>query len=122
MATVWRVSDMPPSHAVIALAEVALLDPGARTATVAHLGDGNLHFSVLPTRGDTALATAITEAVERIVASLGGSFSAEHGIGLSKLASMRRRKDQVALDMMRAVKRTFDPQNILNPGKTLPPA
>ena len=53
---------------------------------------------------------------------LGGSFSAEHGIGLSKLSSMRRRKDPVALDMMRAVKAAFDPQGILNPGKTIPAA
>ncbi len=105
-----------------ALAVTERIDPGAGTNTVAHLGDGNLHYTIFPTRKDAALDEALTEAVEGIVADLGGSFSAEHGIGLSKLPSMRRRKDQVALDMMRAVKSAFDPNGILNPGKTLPDA
>ncbi len=103
-----------------ALAAVARIDPGAGTVTVGHLGDGNLHFTIFPSRGDPALDETLTEAVEDIVADLGGSFSAEHGIGLSKLAAMRRRKDPVALEMMRAVKAAFDPKGILNPGKTVP--
>ncbi|MCB2117234.1 MAG: FAD-binding oxidoreductase [Rhodobacteraceae bacterium] len=114
--------DRVDSFLARALAEVAQLDPGAATNTVAHLGDGNLHFTIFPTREDTGLDEALTEAVEGIVQDLGGSFSAEHGIGLSKLSSMRRRKDPVALDMMRAVKAAFDPQGILNPGKTIPAA
>lgn len=105
-----------------AVAATARIDPAAATNTVAHLGDGNLHFTVFPTRLDHSLDEALTEAVEGIVADLGGSFSAEHGIGVSKLSSMRRRKDPVALDMMRAVKAAFDPKGILNPGKTLPDA
>ncbi|SPH24878.1 putative FAD-linked oxidoreductase [Defluviimonas aquaemixtae] len=105
-----------------ALAAVARLDRGAETNTVGHLGDGNLHFTIFPSRTDSTLDEALTEAVEDIVADLGGSFSAEHGIGLAKLSSMRRRKDPVALDMMRAVKAAFDPLNILNPGKTVPDA
>ncbi|MDW4548375.1 FAD-binding oxidoreductase [Defluviimonas sp. D31] len=96
------------------------LAPGAVTNTVGHLGDGNIHLAIFPGREDSALDDRITEAVEDIVADLGGSFSAEHGIGLSKLGSMRRRKDPVALDMMRAVKAAFDPKGILNPGKTVP--
>lgn len=96
------------------------LAPGAVTNTVGHLGDGNIHLAIFPGREDAALDDRITEAVEDIVADLGGSFSAEHGIGLSKLGSMRRRKDPVALDMMRAVKTAFDPKGILNPGKTVP--
>jgi len=63
---------------------------------------------------------ALTEAVEDVVQELGGSFSAEHGIGVSKLETMRRRKDPVALEAMRAVKRALDPENILNPGKVIP--
>ena len=77
------------------------LDPGAADLTVAHLGDGNLHFTVYPTRDDTTLDDAVMEAVEDVVQDLGGSFSAEHGVGLSKRASMARRKDPVALDVMR---------------------
>ena len=96
------------------------LDAGADTISVAHLGDGNVHFSVYPTRDDPALYDAVVEAVEDIVADLGGSFSAEHGVGLSKLNSMARRKDPVALDVMRAVKAALDPEGLMNPGKVIP--
>lgn len=100
---------------------LAELDAGARDCTVSHLGDGNIHYAVWPSTDDKAVHTAITEAVEDVTLALGGSFSAEHGIGLSKLGSMARRKDPVALDMMRVVKAGFDPKGILNPGKMLPP-
>jgi FAD/FMN-containing dehydrogenase len=63
---------------------------------------------------------ALVEAVEDVVQELGGSFSAEHGIGVSKLETMKRRKDPVALDAMRAIKAALDPNNILNPGKVIP--
>ncbi len=103
-----------------AVRQLQVLDPGAGTLTVAHLGDGNLHYSVLPTSGDTALKERIVEGIEDIVADLQGSFSAEHGIGLSKIGSMKRRKDPVALAVMRAVKAALDPKGILNPGKVIP--
>ncbi len=96
------------------------LDPGAETISVAHLGDGNIHYAVYPTRDDPAHLDAIRGMVEDVVAELGGSFSAEHGIGLSKLATMARRKDRAALGMMRAIKAAVDPLNIMNPGKLLP--
>lgn len=99
---------------------IAALDPAANDGCVAHLGDGNIHFSVYPSRDDAGLNDAITQAVEDVVQTLGGSFSAEHGIGLSKLASMARRKDPVALDVMRAVKAALDPRGIMNPGKVIP--
>ncbi|MCB2128681.1 MAG: FAD-binding oxidoreductase [Rhodobacteraceae bacterium] len=105
---------------VQAEAETARLDPGAYTNTVGHLGDGNIHLAVFTTRADPDLADAITTAVEDVVRRLDGSFSAEHGIGLSKLGSMRRRKDPVALDVMRRIKAALDPLAILNPGKTVP--
>ncbi len=60
--------------------------------------------------------------VEGVVVSLGGSFSAEHGIGLSKLPTMTRRKDPVALDVMRAIKAALDPDDRMNPGKVIPHA
>lgn len=102
------------------IARLEALDPGARTITVAHLGDGNLHFTAYPTRDDKVLKDQVLEAIEDVVADLGGSFSAEHGVGLSKLPSMKRRKDPVALDVMRAVKQALDPQNRMNPGKVIP--
>jgi FAD/FMN-containing dehydrogenase len=103
-----------------ALRRLDALDPGARTLTVAHLGDGNLHFTAYPTRDDAALKDKVMETVEDVVAELGGSFSAEHGVGLSKLNSMARRKDPVALDVMRALKQALDPDNRMNPGKVIP--
>ncbi|WP_343116593.1 FAD-binding oxidoreductase [Ostreiculturibacter nitratireducens] len=101
-------------------ARLAALDPKAEDMVVAHLGDGNIHYTAYPSSNDPAKHDAIREAVEDVTAELGGSFSAEHGIGLSKLSSMRRRKDPVALSTMRAIKTALDPKNILNPGKTLP--
>ena len=96
------------------------MDPGARTLTVAHMGDGNLHFAAYPTRDDERLKDRVREMVEDIVQDLGGSFSAEHGVGLSKLPSMRRRKDPVALDVMRSIKAALDPEGRMNPGKVIP--
>lgn len=96
------------------------LDPGAEELVVGHLGDGNIHYTSFPTRNDPALSEAIRERIEDVVADLGGSFSAEHGIGQSKLGTMRRRKDPVALDTMRALKAALDPKGLLNPGKVIP--
>ena len=97
------------------------LDAGAETLAVAHLGDGNIHFTVFPTNDSAMLYDRVVEAVEDEVQALAGSFSAEHGVGLSKLASMQRRKDPVALEVMRAVKAALDPENRMNPGKVIPP-
>lgn len=96
------------------------VDPAARPIIVSHLGDGNIHYTVWPGSQDPEVQDAIMEATEDEVLKLGGSFSAEHGIGTSKLPSMRRRKDPVALQAMKAIKAALDPNNILNPGKLLP--
>ncbi len=96
------------------------LDPGAEDICVAHLGDGNVHYTVFPSRDDPALSDQVVEAVEDEVQALRGSFSAEHGVGLSKRPSMARRKDPVALDVMRSLKAALDPENRMNPGKIIP--
>ncbi len=98
------------------------LDPGATELVVAHLGDGNIHYSAYPTHDDKTLNDQIKEMVEDEVNKLSGSFSAEHGVGQSKLKTMTRRKDATALNTMRAIKSALDPNNILNPGKTIPPS
>ena len=103
-----------------ASARVAEIVPGARNVSVAHLGDGNVHYTLLSPRIDAAAKERIAEDVEDVVQSLGGSFSAEHGIGTHKLGSMSRRKDKVALEIMRAVKAALDPLGIMNPGKVVP--
>ncbi len=101
-------------------ARLPALDPGAETLSVAHLGDGNIHFTVFSSDDSAELYDKVVEAVEDEVQALGGSFSAEHGVGLSKLASMKRRKDPVALEVMRAVKAALDPEARMNPGKVIP--
>jgi FAD/FMN-containing dehydrogenase len=98
--------------------------PGARLVAFGHLGDGNIHCNVSqPVGAEKAVFLArwgeINELVHAIVADHHGSISAEHGIGRLKRALLPRVKDPVALEVMRALKRTLDPQGILNPGKVL---
>ena len=101
-------------------AKVVEADNDAEPFYIAHLGDGNVHYSVYPSKDDSILNDEIVEIIEGVVERLGGSFSAEHGVGLSKLNTMKRRKDPVALDMMRKIKGVLDPNGILNPGKLIP--
>ncbi|UWQ14810.1 FAD-binding oxidoreductase [Aliiroseovarius sp. M344] len=98
--------------------ELSAIDPDAEVIEVAHLGDGNIHYAVFPS--DASFVTPIMERVEDVTIEMGGSFSAEHGIGLSKLPSMQRRKDPVALTVMKQIKQALDPKEIMNPGKVLP--
>jgi FAD/FMN-containing dehydrogenase len=105
-------------------AAVAALIPGGRPVPFGHLGDGNIHYNVTqPIAADTASFLArwddMNAAVHAVVTRLGGSISAEHGIGLLKRKLLPQVKDAVALDLMRSLKRTLDPNNILNPGKVL---
>jgi FAD/FMN-containing dehydrogenase len=98
--------------------------PGARVVAFGHLGDGNIHFNVSqPIGADKAAFLArwheINDVVHGIVATYGGSVSAEHGIGRLKRDLLPKVKDPVALDVMRALKRTLDPKGLLNPGKVL---
>jgi len=105
---------------------LAPIVPGMRNTIVSHLGDGNIHYGVLPENNREgivpALKTQVMEAVEDLVTELNGSFSAEHGIGTSKRPSMARQKDPVALAAMRVIKAALDPKGIMNPGKVLPDA
>lgn len=101
-------------------ARVQEIDPDGQEFYISHLGDGNLHYTFYPSDTSGVFKEPITEAIEDVVLALNGSFSAEHGIGLSKRNSMARRKDPVALEMMRAIKSAFDPANLMNPGKVYP--
>lgn len=101
--------------------------PDCRPNIFGHVGDGNLHINIRPPQGqsmaDLALRKAdITADVEALAVSLGGSFSAEHGIGQFRLAGMAAHKSQVALELMHAIKHALDPASLLNPGKTIPDA
>jgi len=112
--------------AFLAAAEAALSAalPGLRFVTFGHLGDGNLHYNLAAPDGVVAEAFLVhTAAANRIVHDLvarhGGSISAEHGIGQQKREELVRYRSAVELDLMRAIKRAFDPGALLNPGKVL---
>ncbi len=96
------------------------LDPDVTEIVVSHLGDGNIHHTAYPRRNTPEVMKQMVEVVEDCVQDVRGSFSAEHGVGVSKLATMKRRKDPVALDVMRAIKQALDPNGIMNPGKVIP--
>ena len=96
------------------------IDPNGEELYISHLGDGNLHYNFYPSDTSGALKEPIIKVIEDVVLGLNGSFSAEHGIGLSKKNSMLRRKDPIALEMMSAIKTAFDPKNLMNPGKVYP--
>ncbi|MCC5964377.1 MAG: FAD-binding oxidoreductase [Rhodobacteraceae bacterium] len=90
-----------------------------------HLGDGNLHYNVFPVPGRSRAdhegeRDAIKTCVHDLVHRLGGSVSAEHGVGRLKTGDLARYGDPVKLEMMRAVKTALDPRGILNPGAVLP--
>lgn len=115
------VSDMPRFMAE-AGAIIEAEWPGARVFAFGHLGDGNVHFNVKtaepgPREALMAKRKAISARVYDIVASFGGSISAEHGIGTSKAATLARLGDPAKLAAMRAVKAALDPLGIMNPGK-----
>ena len=98
--------------------------PGARVVAFGHLGDGNIHFNVSQPIGGDGQAfldrwDAMNEIVHGIVARLGGSYSAEHGIGQLKRGLLARWKDPVSLAVMRQIKAALDPNGVMNPGKVL---
>lgn len=98
--------------------------PGARPVPFGHYGDGNIHYNVSqPVDADKQAFLDrwydVNEAVHAIVTELNGSISAEHGIGRMKKDLLPGVKSAVELDMMRAIKKTLDPNGILNPGKLL---
>ena len=109
-----------PSFLKQITARVQEIDPQGQEFYLSHLGDGNLHYTFYPSDTSGRYKETVTEAIEDVVLGLQGSFSAEHGIGLSKRNSMARRKDPVALEMMRAIKAALDPKNLMNPGKIYP--
>jgi len=113
-----------PDFIAEASAALEAVIPGCRPLPFGHVGDGNIHFNVTQPQGaDTAAFLArwgeVNALVHGIVAKFGGSISAEHGIGKLKRNLLPAVKDPVAMQMMRTLKATFDPNGILNPGKVL---
>jgi FAD/FMN-containing dehydrogenase len=98
--------------------------PGCIPAPFGHVGDGNIHLNVLPPGGMDAAEFQqrwpdIIAAIAAVALALGGTVSAEHGIGLVKRAALRRMLSPVEHDLMRALKALLDPQSVLNPEKVI---
>jgi FAD/FMN-containing dehydrogenase len=113
-----------PRFIVEASALVRAIVPSGRIVSYGHMGDGNLHFNVSrPKDGSDEeflrLVPRINHAVHDLIAQYGGSISAEHGIGQLKREELLRYKSPVAIELMRSIKRAFDPNGIMNPGKVL---
>ncbi len=110
----------------MAEAEKAVLAamPGARICAFGHLGDGNIHYNISqPVGADKAEFLArwreINKIVHGIVLEKGGSISAEHGIGQLKRDELAAIRPAIEIDLMRRIKRAFDPAGIMNPGKVV---
>lgn len=108
-----------------ATAACRALLPGVRVCPFGHVGDGNIHFNLVQPEGMDPAAflregEAMTDAIHDVVHALGGSFSAEHGVGQLKTEMMESWRGGAELALMRRIKAAFDPDGRLNPGKVIP--
>jgi FAD/FMN-containing dehydrogenase len=115
------VSRIPRLVAQVTEAVTALC-PGIRPVPFGHVGDGNLHFNFSQPPGMSpatfmARDDDLHRAVHDITVQLGGSISAEHGIGVAKREEIRRYKSPLEVELMRRIKVALDPRGIMNPGK-----
>jgi FAD/FMN-containing dehydrogenase len=92
---------------------VATVDPAAHTVLFGHVGDGNFHVNVLGPAPDD---DAVDDAILGLVVEMGGSVSAEHGIGVAKTRWLELNRGRADVEAMRAIKRALDPRGLLNPG------
>ena len=98
--------------------------PDARLCTFGHMGDGNMHYNISqPTGTDKAeflsYQPQINNFIHDLIISMNGSVAAEHGVGQLKRDLLARTKDPVEFELMRSIKQTLDPDNIMNPGKVI---
>jgi FAD/FMN-containing dehydrogenase len=107
-----------PAFLAEANAAAAAMCPGVRIVAFGHMGDGNFHYTLMqPSRSDAERfpGLALAERVNIIATDMGGSISAEHGIGTARVADLARFKSPESLTLMRAIKRAIDPLNVMNP-------
>jgi FAD/FMN-containing dehydrogenase len=128
-ASIKNDVSVPVSQVPVLLREAAAAceaaEPGIRVAPFGHLGDGNIHLNLIQPEGADpaaflARADALMHVVGEVVRGLGGSFSAEHGVGRLKTGLMEEWRGGVELRMMRGIKAVLDPAGIFNPGVIFP--
>ncbi len=110
------IADMP-RFVDAALANLKEAAPDATALFYGHAGDGNLHANVSNGKMDESIKRTFDTAIYRAVSDLGGSISAEHGIGMDRLSYIGMTRSSEELALMRTIKRAIDPKGILNPGK-----
>jgi glycolate oxidase len=123
----WLLDDMAVprtrlAEAVAGIEEIAHAHD-VMIGTFGHAGDGNLHPTIVTSRGDAAAAVRAMEAFDDILAlslRLGGTVTGEHGVGLLKRRALGQELDPVAIDLHAVIKSAIDPRGILNPGKSVP--
>lgn len=116
------VSQVP---ALVRFVEMLSAEQDLPIVSFGHIGNGNVHVNILFEKSDAEQTRRAEHCAERLFAEvlrLGGALSGEHGIGLAKRGFMELAYSPATLDAMRGIKKLFDPDGILNPGKTLPPA
>ena len=96
--------------------------PGSRICAFGHIGDGNIHFNITQPVGHDRQSfldswTEVNRVVHDLVKNMGGSISAEHGIGILKREELKLYLPQIHIDLMAQLKSTFDPKNLMNPDK-----
>ena len=114
---------VPPASMVEIIEKIEEIEKryGIRLPVVAHAGDGNLHIQLMRVEGWSMKDyERIQEEIYDEAIRLGGSITGEHGIGYVKRKYLEKYLDPKILELMKAIKRAFDPNNILNPGKVLP--
>ena len=123
--TILEDVTVPRSHLAEMVSFIAktAADLNLTIGTFGHMGDGNLHPTFLTDERDQAEMSKVHQALDLIVTktlSLGGTITGEHGIGLAKKQWLPQQLDASSLDLMRQLKQTLDPHNLLNPGKIFP--
>ena len=118
-----QVSKVPEFIACVS-AEFARRFPSVRVVTFGHVGDGNVHVTLLPAQGAgpagfPVQAQELMDAVNGVVRQFNGSFSAEHGVGRLRAYLMPEWRGGPELETMRRIKQALDPANLMNPGKLL---
>ena len=99
--------------------------PGARPCPFGHIGDGNIHYNILGPENMDAVqfrrdyGQKLIDAINELTLSLGGSFSAEHGVGQLRRAELYKYKDPIEIELMQRIKTAMDPDGLMNPGKVI---